>query len=118
LRPIILGLLARTRPKRTTAWKEGAGHHARGWRVEHNRPPVYPAVARRCGWEGTVLLELRVLADGRVAEVSVADSSGHEALDEAAVRAVRQWRFEPALCLGRPVAATARLPIRFKLMGP
>jgi len=81
-----------------------------------NEPPPYPGVARRMGWQGIVLLDVELRADGRVSAVSVAQSSGHSVLDEAAVRAVLKWCFEPALRFGQPVPSTVRLPIRFRLM--
>lgn len=58
-------------------------------------PPAYPTLARRRGWEGSVLLDLHVAADGTVSEATVATSSGHVMLDDAALRAVRTWRFVP-----------------------
>lgn len=58
-----------------------------------DRPPTYPPLARRRGWEGTVLLGIDCDADGAVQSVRVLRSSGHAVLDEAAAAAVRQWRF-------------------------
>lgn len=62
----------------------------------NNPPPVYPLVAQRRGDHGTVLLRLIVTADGLAKNVSVEKSSGHRALDDAALAAVRNWRFVPA----------------------
>lgn len=56
-------------------------------------PPAYPKLARRRGWEGSVLLELVVAADGRVVEAAVLESSGRDLLDDAACDAVLTWRF-------------------------
>lgn len=50
---------------------------------------VYPAAARRMGWEGTVVVSFRLLADGSVRNVRIAESSGYPALDRGAVDAVR-----------------------------
>jgi len=61
--------------------------------VGKNQPPTYPTIARRRSWEGTVLLGIDCDAEGVVQFVSVVRSSGHEVLDDAAVAAVRQWRF-------------------------
>ncbi|WP_394561717.1 energy transducer TonB [Aquipseudomonas alcaligenes] len=61
-----------------------------------NPAPEYPSLAQRRGWEGTVLLRVRVLASGKPAEIQIQKSSGREALDEAAVRAVKRWSFVPA----------------------
>jgi len=84
-------------------------------RLLDNRPPTYPAQALAGGIEGTVLLRLRIAADGRVSKVEIIDSSDHLILDAAAVRAVRTWRFVPARRAGAPVATTVRLPVRFAL---
>ncbi len=94
-----------------------AGVEARSL-ARHNRPPSYPAIARRMGWEGTVLLDVEVDADGHVGHVTVARSSGHTVLDRAAIDAVRSWRFEPAQRLRKPVESLVRLPVRFRLLSP
>lgn len=80
-----------------------------------NRPPAYPAAARREGWEGLVVLEVHLDAAGAVETLRVKDSSGHAVLDQAALKAVRVWRFHPARIAGVPVAATIEVPIRFRL---
>lgn len=83
-----------------------------------NKAPSYPLVARRLGWEGTVVLDVEVRVDGRVASVTVARSSGHGVLDRAATDAVRLWRFEPARHLGTPIACHVPQPVRFQLVSP
>jgi len=80
-----------------------------------NPPPVYPYRARQRGQQGQVVLQVRVTAAGAAEKVTVLRSSGVRALDRAALRAVRHWRFEPATRLGRPVPATLRLPVTFEL---
>ncbi len=80
-----------------------------------NRPPRYPPEAVRKGIEGRILLQLEVLADGTVGEVTVVESSGSDLLDEEAIRKVRTWRFAPARCGGRPVVSRVLVPIRFEL---
>jgi periplasmic protein TonB len=84
--------------------------------IEQPAPP-YPGAARRQGIEGDVILRLSVDEAGKLISVSVARGSGHRALDEAAIAAVKLWRFEPAVADGRPVAAIAELPVRFRLAG-
>jgi periplasmic protein TonB len=81
----------------------------------NNPKPVYPAAARRRGMEGVVRLEVEVSADGRPLAVAVKESSGFRVLDVAAREAVEHWRFEPARRMGRAVAATVEVPIRFEL---
>jgi protein TonB len=80
-----------------------------------NIPPVYPEIARQNGWAGTVSLRLWIGASGSVERLEVATSSGHAALDAAAVEAVRSWRFRPALRGGSPIAVTVLLPVVFDL---
>jgi protein TonB len=56
-----------------------------------------------------------VAASGECTRADLRRSSGHAILDEAALRAVRGWRFVPALRDGRPVAAGVDIPIVFRL---
>lgn len=79
--------------------------------------PVYPESARRRGVEGTVTAGLLIDADGGVTEVWVERSSGDGALDEAALAAVRRWRFAPARQNGVPGSARSRVPVVFALHG-
>ena len=83
--------------------------------LSENRPPPYPpeAIARRL--EGTVLLKLFIDERGKVVDVEVIRSSGHDVLDGAAVQAVRSWRGRPAYRRGKAVSSTETLPIRFRL---
>jgi periplasmic protein TonB len=84
--------------------------------METDRPPAYPEIARRRGEQGRVLLRVAVSPAGLPINVSVAESSGFSILDSAAVNAVEQWRFVPATRAGAPVAATADIPLRFRLV--
>lgn len=79
--------------------------------------PYYPPAARKAGQEGTVLLRIHILANGRPGEISIARSTGYTTLDEAAAEAVRKWRFIPAKdrSSGRTVACTTTLPVSFRL---
>lgn len=77
--------------------------------------PRYPDSARRAGAEGTTLVAVLVARSGRVERAGVDVSSGHDALDRAAVEAVRRWRFEPlSLPPGAP-GVRARIPVSFRL---
>lgn len=81
----------------------------------HNPRPDYPAQAKRMGWEGRVVLRVEVLANGSAGAVSLAKSSGHELLDEAALEAVRRWKFVPAKRDGIAVTTSVNVPINFNL---
>lgn len=80
-----------------------------------NRKPIYPAYARRRGIEGRVVLDVIVAANGKAKDVSVAQSSRYEVLDEAAVKAVREWRFHPARENGRTIESRLKVPVTFRL---
>ncbi|WP_310600587.1 TonB family protein [Desulfobulbus sp.] len=84
-------------------------------RYRDNPPPPYPEPARRLRLEGTVVLEALVNGVGTVNDLAVHASSGHRLLDDAALRAVRSWLFEPGKRGGMPVATTVLVPVRFAL---
>jgi protein TonB len=77
--------------------------------------PEYPVAASRVQEEGTVLVRVEVDANGRAGDVSVARRSGSRDLDRAALDAVRQWRFRPAMRNGKAVASVAEVPVEFTL---
>jgi TonB family protein len=75
--------------------------------------PIYPWYARSHGIGGEVILDATVAPQGSVRKVTVI--SGPATLTEAAVTAVRQWRFSPALLNGKPVEIQQRITMVFKL---
>ncbi len=77
----------------------------------HITEPEYPEEARRRGLHGTVVVEFLIDASGRVSRARVVQSIPE--LDGAALDCVRTWRFKPALRGGKPIATTARAPLRF-----
>ncbi|HIC04937.1 MAG TPA: energy transducer TonB [Nitrospirales bacterium] len=81
-------------------------------------PPRYPRLARKRGWEGTVLLEVEVLSTGNVSAIRVTHSSGHKVLDRAAQKAVETWRFSVSGADGLGVTATVEIPVTFALDSP
>jgi protein TonB len=80
-----------------------------------NRPPAYPEMARRNGWQGLCMVRVAVDATGRPGAVSVARSSGYGILDQAALAAVRKWKFTPRLVRGAAAASTVEVPVNFSL---
>lgn len=82
-----------------------------------NSQPRYPEQARQYGWQGMVLLRIKVGLDGRISRVEIVQSSGFEVLDDEAVRTVQSWRGSPATRRGQPVETVEILPVRFRLRG-
>lgn len=84
--------------------------------VNRQSPVSYPAALLARGVEGKVVLRLHVDTLGRLNPDStrLAESSGYPALDSAAMAAVPQFRFAPALRNGLPVAATFLQPVHFR----
>jgi protein TonB len=100
--------------KPSTAPPDGVTRTARpqgGYQVR----PAYPSAPRRLGIQGTTMLRVHVLADGRIGDVLVEHSAGHPDLDQAAMEAVRRWRFEPARRGADAVAMWVLLPVEFRL---
>ena len=82
----------------------------------HAPAPAYPRRALQQRLAGTVLLRVLVGTDGYPLEVTVARSSGHRELDDAArVQVLKRWSFRPASGNGQPVQAIGLVPIEFAL---
>ncbi|MBI4726379.1 energy transducer TonB [candidate division TA06 bacterium] len=77
--------------------------------------PVYPSICRNMGAEGRVILQALVDKSGNVAKVRVLKSSGNDALDEAAMEALKASIFSPALQGDKPVAVWLSYPVVFSL---
>jgi periplasmic protein TonB len=75
--------------------------------------PVYPDIAREASVDGTVMVQALVGRDGRVKDTRVVKSI--PMLDAAAIAAVRQWVFKPALSNNKPVAVWVAVPLKFTL---
>ena len=83
----------------------------------NNPPPIYPPVARRQNVEGEVMLKVAVSENGLADAVEIKTSSGSVLLDNAAIDAVRRWRFIPAKQNNMPVVASVIVPVVFKIQG-
>lgn len=81
----------------------------------NNPAPIYPPTARRRGEQGRVMLRVQVSSSGQAQDVQLYTSSGSSALDDAAIQAVRRWRFVPAKQGETPIAAWVQVPILFQL---
>ena len=77
--------------------------------------PTYPPTSRRLGEEGTVRLKVLVDERGRPRDVQVAQGSGFARLDQAAMDAVRRWKFVAATDGAKPITAWTQVAVTFKL---
>jgi TonB family protein len=84
-----------------------------GGQLVHRVAPVYPAQARLLHLEGKVILAATVMEDGTVRDVKVVE--GSPALAEAAVDAVKRWRYKPFELEGKPVKNEIGINVEFKL---
>ena len=83
---------------------------------ELHRPSLrYPSVSQNDGDEGTVTLRFIVQPDGSVSDIQIARSSRYRRLDAAAQRNLRQAKFQPATCHGKPIAMRIHYSFTFEL---
>ncbi len=80
-----------------------------------NPPPEYPVQAQDRGQQGQVVLKVHVLASGKPDAVTVEKSTGFKILDDAAVKAVLSWVFDPAKRGQTPIDGWVKVPLSFKL---
>jgi TonB family protein len=80
----------------------------------HEVTPEYPAGLREARVEGTVILNLGIDAEGRVAKVTTLIST-HPELERSAHSALQQWRYEPVVKRGRPIPAVFAVAVEFRL---
>jgi protein TonB len=78
--------------------------------------PVYPLLAQQTNVQGSVVLSARVGQDGSVQSVQVV--SGPDILANAAVEAIKQWRFKPRNEGGQLVPAETRITVNFNISTP
>ena len=83
---------------------------------DKNPSPEYPLIARRRGFQGTVVLEVMVDRNGRVGGLRVLKSSGYNVLDRAAKESVRNWIFKPAIKGNEKIEMWVRVPVCFHLV--
>lgn len=94
--------------EKITPPKGGAGYL-------NNPPPEYPELAINRGWEGKVVLNIHVSADGKPISANVLKSSGHMELDDSALKIVKVWSFTPAKRGETPTDGWVTVPINFAL---
>ena len=80
-----------------------------------NPPPPYPPLAKQMRQEGIVMLSVDVNKEGAPINIEIIKSSGYRLLDQAALKAVRYWKFQPGSIGNIPVESMVTVPIRFRL---
>ncbi len=81
----------------------------------NNKAPVYPMLSRKRKEQGTVWLLLLVSKEGLVTELKLKKTSGFDRLDQAALQAVKKWKFQPARKQGQAIDYWYELPLKFSL---
>ncbi len=112
-RPVATPLPPPPPPVRRPAEPLRIGGNVLESRLVRKVEPAYPDLARRARVSGEVALEVTVDAEGAVAAVRIL--SGHPLLNNAAVEAVRQWKYSPTLLNGEPVPVFAIVTVIFTL---
>ena len=99
----------------TTFYSPGGGNVDNKAGYLKNPPPQYPQAAVRKKQEGLVLLTVTVSGTGQAQKVEIKKSSQYPLLDEAALKAIRRWKFDPAHLGLIHVDSQIDIPIRFVL---
>ena len=81
-----------------------------------NPHPEYPMIARKKGWQGRLLLNVRVSKNGDVININVVKTSGFEILDKTSVETIKGWKFIPARIEGKNIEDNLNIPVSFKLI--
>lgn len=78
-------------------------------------PVSYPRLARNRGWQGRTVVEVWIDEKGKQIKATIHQSSGHESLDNNALKAIKRWRFAAHNEQGLAVSHRVHIPIDFKL---
>ena len=102
-------------PKATAPSRIKQGGNVTAASIVTQTRPVYPALARQARIQGNVILHAIIDKDGKVAQLEVV--SGHPLLVQAALDAVKQWRYKPTLLNGDPVEVDTQITVTFTMGG-
>ncbi|MGA8073653.1 MAG: energy transducer TonB [Candidatus Acidiferrales bacterium] len=108
--PVVQG---QAKPEDSGPHRVQVGASVQQSKMTHQVPPIYPDVAKANHVQGTVILHAIIGKDGEVQQIQV--KQGPCMLDEAAIRAVRQWRYSPTTINGSPVEIDTTISVIFTL---
>jgi periplasmic protein TonB len=106
-----MGTVAPPKPKQTGPLRVGGNVQAA--KIISKPTPIYPPLARQTRISGTVRLHAIISKNGTIQQLEV--MSGHPLLQQAALDAVRQWRYQPTLLNGEPVEVDTTIDVIFSL---
>src|SRR2546425_2465156 len=109
----VIGGMGGAPPKPKLAGPLKVGGNVQAARIVNRVQPVYPPLARQTRISGTVRLHAIIGQDGTIQSLEVL--SGHPLLQQAALDAVRQWRYQPTLLNGDPVEVDTTIDVIFAL---
>jgi periplasmic protein TonB len=112
---IIGGASAPPPPKPVTPSRIKQGGNVTAASLINQTRPIYPPLARQARIQGSVVLHAIIDKQGKVAQLEVV--SGHPLLVQAALNAVKQWRYKPTLLNGDPVEVDTTITVTFSLGG-
>jgi protein TonB len=112
---VIGGMGAPPPPKPKATGPVKVGGNVQAARIINRINPVYPPLARQTRINGTVRLHAIISKDGSIQQLEVI--SGHPLLQQSALDAVRQWRYQPTLLNGEPVEVDTTIDVIFSLSG-
>jgi protein TonB len=81
----------------------------------NNKPPAYPPISKRMGEQGQVMVRVFIDTDGNATQAEIRTSSGHDRLDQTALKTVLAWQYVPGKVNGEPKAMWFNVPINFVL---
>ncbi len=109
------GSLATPAPKAVTPVRIPVGGNVQASKLIKQVAPVYPADLRQQGITGTVMLRAVISTTGEILNPEVINTTVNPGLVQAALEAVRQWRYQPTLLNGQPVEVVTNIDVTFEL---
>jgi protein TonB len=109
----VIGGVGTAPPKPRQTGPLRVGGNVQAARIVNRVQPIYPPLARQTRISGTVRLHAIISKDGTIIQLEVIN--GHPLLQQAALDAVRQWRYQPTLLNGEPVEVDTTIDVIFSL---